>query len=187
MSVAAAQSEVRAVFMGGSVGQAVSGLIWAASAGAGTWASPRHAIVILVVGGMFIFPLTQLALRLAGGRATLDRANPLNSLAMQVAFIVPLTLPVAGAAALHHLNWFYPAVMILVGAHYLPFMFLYGMRSFGILAAALMAGGIGIGLGAGESFELGGWVTAALFLTFAVWAGLAHGRTGGVGVRPDAA
>ncbi len=28
--------------------------------------------------------------------------------------------------------------MIAVGTHYLPFMFLYGMREFGILAAVLM-------------------------------------------------
>ena len=94
---------------------------------------------VLVVVGAFIFPLTQLVLRAMGRRASLSPGNPLRFLAMQVAFTVPLSLPLVGAATLHHLNWFYPAMMIVVGAHYLPFMFLYGMWQFAILAAALPA------------------------------------------------
>ena len=33
-------------------------------------------------------------------------------------------------------------MMILLGAHYLPFVFLYGMRMFAVLAAILVGGGI---------------------------------------------
>jgi hypothetical protein len=40
---------------------------------------------------------------------------------------VPITLPVAGAAALNQRGWFYPACLIIVGAHYLPFVFRYGI------------------------------------------------------------
>ena len=67
-------------------------------------------------------------------------------LAMQVAFTIPLNLPVVAAAALYRLNWFYPACMIVVGTHYLPFIFLYGMWQFGVLAAVLIGGGVTIGL-----------------------------------------
>lgn len=49
---------------------------------------------------MFIVPLTQLLLRLSNRPYELRAGNPLRHLAMQVAFIVPLTLPVAGGAAL---------------------------------------------------------------------------------------
>ena len=65
----------------------------------------------------------------------------MNALGMQVAFIVPFSLPVIGAATLHNQNWFYPACMVVVGAHYMPFIFSYGMWQFGILAAALIGGG----------------------------------------------
>jgi hypothetical protein len=82
----------------------------------------------MVLGGVFIFPLTQLGLRLMGRPASVRPKNPLNGLAMQVAFTVPLAIPVIGAAALYNVNWFYPAFMIILGAHYLPFIFLYGMR-----------------------------------------------------------
>jgi hypothetical protein len=186
VTVADAQREVRTVYVNGAVGQAVSGGIWLASAAAASAGAVRPAIIILVAGGMFIFPVTQAILRLAGRPATLSRDNPLTGLAMQVAFIVPLTLPVAGGAALYDLNWFYPAVMIVVGAHYLPFVFLYGMRSFGVLAAGMLAGGFLIGLRLRDSFAAGGWLTAVMLLVFAGWAAMAWRRTGALAVRSPA-
>ena len=177
MTLAEAQHEVRTVFLNGAVGQAVSGTIWLASAAAGTFMSQGAAFVLLAGGGMFIFPLTQTILRLMGRRASLSGDNPLNALAMQVAFIVPLTLPLAGAAALYNVNWFYPAVMVIVGAHYLPFIFLYGMRAFGVLAGALLAAGFGLGFGLRDSFAAGGWITAVMLLVFSGWATVAWRRS----------
>ncbi|HSJ13013.1 MAG TPA: hypothetical protein VK939_01280 [Longimicrobiales bacterium] len=176
MSVADAQREVRSVFLSGSVGQAVSGSIWLISALAASIAGVRAAVLILVAGGAFIFPLTQLVLRLLGRRASLAATNPLNALAMQVAFIVPLMLPVAGAAALYRTDWFYPAVMVVVGAHYLPFIFLYGMRAFGVLAGVLLGGGVLLALRGRGEFADGAWFTAVALLAFAAWAALAHRR-----------
>jgi hypothetical protein len=166
MTVADAQREVRTVFLGGSVGQLVSGAIWLLSASLSTWVGIREGIIALVVGGMFIYPLTQFVLRLLGSPGALGRDNPLRQLAVQVAFIVPLTLPVVGGAALHHVNWFYPGCMIIVGAHYMPFMFLYGMWQYGVLAAALLAGGLLLGLMAPDVFALGGWLAGAAILLF---------------------
>jgi hypothetical protein len=171
MMVADAQREVRAVFRGGSVGQLVSGAIWLVSAALSAWVGTREGIIALVAGGVFIYPLTQLVLWLLGGPCALSPANPLRQLAMQVAFIVPLTLPVVGGAALHNVNWFYPGCMIIVGAHYMPFMFLYGMWQFGVLAAALMAGGVLLGTQMPHEFALGGWLAAAAMLLFGMFAG----------------
>lgn len=168
MDVADAQHEVRHTFRGGFAGQLVSGILWLASAALGTWVSPRAAITLLVVGGFFIFPLTRLVLRGMGGPSSLGSANPLNALGMQVAFVLPLTLPLVAAAALYRLNWFYPAFMIALGAHYLPFVFLYGMRLFWALAAILVGGGVIVGLYARETFALGAWFTGAVLLCFAV-------------------
>jgi hypothetical protein len=171
MTVADAQREVRTVYLGGSVGQLVSGAVWLLSAGLSTWVGTREGIIALVVGGMFIYPLTQLVLRLLGGPWALSRANPLRQLSIQVAFTVPLTLPVVGGAALHNVNWFYPGCMIVVGAHYLPFMFMYGMWQYGVLAGALLAGGFLLGTLAPNEFALGGWLAAAAMLLFGCVAG----------------
>lgn len=168
MNIHEAQEEVRTVFVGGSVGQAVSGLIWLVSAALGSWVSVRFGILFLVVGGALIFPITQLTLKTLGRGASLRPGNPLNQLAMQVAFIVPFCLPVVGAAAMANINWFYPAFMIVVGAHYLPFIFLYGIWQFALLAAALIGGGVAIGMVFPASFTLGGWVTGAVLIAFAI-------------------
>ncbi|NIU73991.1 MAG: hypothetical protein GWN71_10495, partial [Gammaproteobacteria bacterium] len=179
MTVADAQREVRTVFVGGAVGQGVSAVVWLVSAVAGSQVSTAGGILVLVVGGAFIFPLTVAVLRLAGRPAALDPANPLSSLARQVAFVVPLLLPLAGAAAIHRIEWFYPAMMLIVGAHYLPFVFLYGMPAFYALGGGLLAMGMLLGLEvgplAGAPWTTGGWVTGAALLAFAVWAGMAYG------------
>src|SRR5690348_10378805 len=108
MMIADAQREVRTAVLGGSVGQIVAGAIWLLSAGLSTWVGTREGILALVLGGVFIYPLTQLVLWLLGCPWALAPGNPLRQLAMQVAFIVPLNLPVVGGAALYNGNWFYP-------------------------------------------------------------------------------
>jgi hypothetical protein len=167
MHVSDAQREVRLTFMGGFPGQLVSGLIWLVSAALATWGSSRNAILLLVGGGTFIYPLTQLLLRGMGRRASLDKANPMSGLAMQVAFTIPLSLPLVGAATLHHMGWFYPATLIVVGAHYLPFVFLYGMWTFALLAGLMITGGVWIGMTMPGALSLGGWYGGVLLLVFA--------------------
>jgi uncharacterized protein DUF7010 len=166
MNISDAQRDVRTTFLGGFPGQLVSSTVWFASAALATWFSTKSAILALVFGGMFIFPLTQLLLRVMGKPHSLP-GHPTNALAIQIAFTVPIGLPLVGAAALHRLNWFYPATMLVVGGHYLPFMYLYGMWQFGALAALLVVGGVVIGLYLPTTFALGGWFTAVVLLAFA--------------------
>lgn len=167
MNVAEAQREVRTVYVGGFYGQLVSGAIWFLSAALTTWVSQRAGILALVFGGMFIFPLTQLLLRASGRGASLSPRNPLRELAIEIAFLVPLLLPLVGAATLHKTFWFYPAMMMVVGAHYLPFSFLYGMRAFIHLSGLLLVAGLLLGLYAPEMAVWGGWFTATVLFVFA--------------------
>ncbi len=169
MTVDEAQQEMRAVFLGGSAGQAVSGAVWLVSAALGSWAGARYGLISLFLGGFFIFPLTQLAIRLSGRPASLKSGNPLEGLARQVAFIVPLCLPVIAAAALYRINWFYPAFMVVVGAHYLPFVFLYGMRQYTALSAVLVGGGVAFALLLPQAFAPAGWFTGAVLVLFSIW------------------
>jgi hypothetical protein len=170
--ISEAQSEIRRAYLGGSVGQAVSALLWLASAALAGWAGPAGAMATLVVGGVAIFPLTRLGLLLVGAPRVVTAGNPLNGLALQVAFVLPLSLPLVGAATLYRADWFYPAFMVALGAHYLPFVFLYGMRAFAVLTAALVLGGLALGLYLPLGFAAGGWITAALLAAFAAvsWA-----------------
>lgn len=171
MEISAAQKQVRTAFMGGFVGQTVSAALWATSASLGGAGRAREAITVLILGGFLIFPLTTMGLRLLG-RPPLPRSNPLTWLGMQVAFTLPLSLPVVAAAAAYRLEWFYPAFMIVLGAHYLPFTFLYGMRLFIALCAVLVGGGFAIGWYGIGSFATGAWLTTVVLLVFGVAGGL---------------
>lgn len=172
MLVQDAQREMRTVFVGGFWGQLVVSAIWLASAALGSWVTPRAAILTLVVGGFFIFPITQSLLRLTGQPASLTGGNPLGNLAMQIAFTLPLSMPLLAPVTAFRLNWFYPAFMVLVGAHYLPFTFLYGMRMFIPLCAVFVSCGVAIALYFSGSFSLGGWIGGLTLFIFA-WIGRA--------------
>jgi hypothetical protein len=93
-------------------------------------------------------------------------------LAFEMAIVGPLMLPLIGAATLHQAAWFYPAFMLAIGAHYLPFSFPYGMRQFAAFGVLMLLSGLTIALYAPGASTFGAWFTAGLLLLF----GLIHRR-----------
>jgi hypothetical protein len=170
MDIQDAQRESRSVFVGGFWGQLVSSVIWLAAAAVGTWGTPKASILTAIIAGFFIFPLTQMMLRLSGRRASLSKENAFNALGMQVAFVLPLSMLLLVPVGLYRLNLFFPALMVLLGAHYLPFATLYGMRMFLFLAGILIAAGVVIAHWFGATFSLGAWVGGLALFVFA-WIG----------------
>lgn len=162
------QKEIRSAFLGGFAGQLISGLIWLAAAGVSMLTSEQSGMAFLFFGSMAIFPLTQLTLRMMGRSAKVSQANGLWALGSQIAFTVPLNFLLVGAIILYQPLWFFPAAMIVVGTHYLPFITLYGMQMFGVLAVLLIFCGAGIALYGPPIFSLGGWVTGAILILFAL-------------------
>ncbi len=167
MDIVQGQRNVRETFLGGFAGQLVSAVLWGTSAAACTWHSLRLGELILVLGGLLIFPATQLLLRTMGHAYALPKGHPMNALGMQVAFTLPLSLPLVIGIAAFRPSWFYPAFMIVLGAHYLPFVFMYGMWQFAGLCAILVASGVALGMYLPEPVSFGAWWTAAVLLAFA--------------------
>lgn len=167
MDIQNSQHEMRSAFLGGFGGQLVSGIIWLVSALLSTLVSPRYGMAMLFFGSMFIFPLTQLVVRLMGLPGKVNPKNKLWALGAQTAFTVPLNFLLVGAATLYHEHWFFPAAMIVIGSHYLPFITLYGMRMFGVLAGLLVLAGAALGIYGPPIFSLGGWITGGLLVIFA--------------------
>ena len=167
MNLNECQREMRSAFLGGFAGQLVSGIIWLAASGISLWATPRSGMAALFFGSMLIFPLTQLAVRLMGRPGRVSADNGLWQLGSQTAFTVPLNFLLVGAAILYRETWFFPAAMIVVGSHYLPFITLYGMKMFGLLAGLLVLSGAGLALYGPDVFSLGGWLTAVTLIAFA--------------------
>ena len=175
MEITAAQADVRRVYRHGAVGQVVTALVWAVSAIIAARGIPGGAPLALFLGGMLIFPLTTLGLRLLGGPVALPAGHPMSALAFQTAMQVPLGLLVALVLASFDENFFFPAAMVLVGAHYLPFVFLYGMRLFLLLAIPMVVAGICIAIFLPSFSVIGAWFTVTLLLLFAIGA-FAHDR-----------
>ena len=161
------QAEMRIAFLGGFAGQLVSGLIWLASSATSVLIKPQVGMAVLFFGCMSIFPLTQLSLRLMGRSAKVAKENGLWALGSQIAFTVPINFLLVGAILLYRPEWFYPAAMIVVGTHYLPFLTLYGMRMFAVLSILLITGGVYFALYGPEIFSLGGWFTGLILILFA--------------------
>ena len=57
--------------------------------------------------------------------------------------------------------------MVIVGAHYLPFAFLYGMRMFAYLSIALVVPGLVLLIWVSAPSATGGWLTVVVLVTFA--------------------
>jgi hypothetical protein len=167
MKIRDAQKEVRVVYLGAFSGLIVTSVIWFISAALGTWMSKGLAVWTLVLSGTFIFPLSQVFLKSMGRTATLSKENPFGTLAMLIAFTIPATYPLIAGAFIHNSNWFFPAFLVVIGAHYLPFIFLYGMWQFSILAGLLVALGTVFGMYFPDNFAIGGWVGAVVYLVFA--------------------
>ena len=86
---------------------------------------------------------------------------------MQVAFVLPFSMLLLVPVTQYRTNLFYPALMILLGAHYIPFVFLYGMRLFGFLAAILIGGGVCLAMYGANTFSTGAWITGVVLVLFA--------------------
>lgn len=167
MSLLDSQREMRSAFLGGFAGQLVSGVIWLIASALSLLLKPTAGMAALFFGSMGIFPLTQLIVRLMGRPGKVSPENGLWKLGSQVAFTVPLNFLLVGAATLYRAEWFFPAAMIVVGSHYLPFITLYGMKLFGILAGLLVVSGAMLALYGPQIFSLGGWFTGMVLIVFA--------------------
>jgi hypothetical protein len=167
MNLSECQREMRVAFLGGFAGQLASGLIWLISGVLSLILSPGYGMLALFLGSMFIFPITRVILRLLGRTARVDSENKLWGLGMQIAFTVPINYILVYAATLYRESLYFPAAMIVVGAHYLPFITLYGMKLFGVLSVILTGTGTLLAVVGSGNFSSGAWITAITLISFA--------------------
>ncbi len=174
MDITAAQQDVRRVYRGGFAGPLVSAVVWTAASAVAQWWSVSAAMAVLFFGGVLLCPLSSRVLRAMRGPALLPKGHPSNALATQVALTVPLGLLVAIALGSVAPSLFLPASLVIVGAHYLMFISLYGMRVYAVLASALVGIG-GLALFAVPSLrDASGWIGATVLLVSAVLVYRAH-------------
>jgi hypothetical protein len=135
-----AQHDMRFGYFGGAPGVLASAIAWLAAALVAKVASPVDAVWALFIGGMFIFPVGVVLAKLLGRPGKHSRTNPLGPLVMEGTILLMLALPLAFAVSLYRIEWFFPAMLLVIGGRYLTFATLYGTRIYwalgGILAIA---------------------------------------------------
>ncbi len=137
MNIKAAQADVRRIYRCGFVGPLVSGVLWVAAAAIAEVYNQSFATAFFFLSGIFIFPITSLILKMLGGPSGLPKGHPMTGLATQVAMTIPIGLLACIAISIFKPELFFATALLIVGAHYLPFGFLYGMKSFVVLASVL--------------------------------------------------
>lgn len=142
-SIAAAQHDMRSAYYGGAPGILSSGSAWLLAAIVAALVTPMSGVLTLVFAGMLIFPVSVLVCRLIGASGKHSKDNPLAPLAMEGTIWMLLSIPVAIAAAMYRLEWFFPAMLFVIGGRYLTFSTLYGKRVYWLFGATLVACGAG--------------------------------------------
>lgn len=128
---------MRDAYYGGATGALTSATAWLASALVAAFVSPIAGLLTLIFGGMAIFPLSVLLSKAIGRSGKHSSENPLGRLAIEGTFWMILIIPVAVGVALFKIEWFFPAMLLVIAGRYLTFATLYGMRIYWAFGATL--------------------------------------------------
>lgn len=139
LTIADAQREMRHAYLAGAPGMLVSGTVWFVAGCVCLLQTPQRAVWALFVGGMLIHPLSVVLLKLLGRPGGHTPGNPLGTLALATTFWMILSLPLAYAASLVRSEWFFPAMLLVIGGRYLTFSTIYGTRLYWVCGAVLAA------------------------------------------------
>jgi len=141
ISIFDAQQDMREAYYGGAPGVITSGAAWFIAGIVSYVVAGNAGMVALIFGGMLIFPVSIVFCKLIGVSGKHNKENPLAPLAMEGTFWMLLSIPIAVGAARYQLEWFFPAMLFVIGGRYLTFSTLYGNRVYWMLAGALVASG----------------------------------------------
>ena len=142
MDIKDAQSDMRHGYLGGAPGLFTSGVMWLLAGLTATISTPRRAVIVLLVGGMAIYPLAVLFAKLAGRPGTQAKGNPLGALALEGTGILLLGILLSLALAQFRVELFFPAMLVVIGGRYLTFQTLYGRSIYWVCGGILAAFGI---------------------------------------------
>ena len=161
-----AQADMRHGYANGAPGVLVSGLVWLVAGGVALLVSDRASVLALLAGGALIHPLGVMAEKLLGHAGAHTPGNPLARLAGETTVSLLVGLVIAFAVSTIRIEWFFPTMLLVIGARYLAFQTLYGLRTYWACGAALCAAGLGLGM-AGAPVAAGAFAGSAIELVTA--------------------
>ena len=169
---------MRLAYFSGALGMFASAAAWLTAATTALVASPRQAVWVLFIGGALIHPVSILLCKALGRSGKHAPGNPLASLAFASTLWMIFCLPLVYGAAMLRMEWFFPAMLLVIGGRYLTFGLLFGMRVYWIAGLVLAGCGYLLGRAAIAPAWSGysGAAIEAIFATVILVAGIREAR-----------
>ncbi len=160
-------TEIRHSYLGGFSILLVEGFIWLLAGFFWNFVSFKIGILIIIIGGTFFYPLGQL-LQLILKRPEIRKENPLKLLFTQIGLIIPFSFPLIFLLTKENVDLFFPALTIIIGAHFLPFVYAYKLNTYWVLASLLVIGGSFFGFMMQDDFFYCAYYTGSMLFLFAI-------------------
>lgn len=142
----AAQSDMRRAYLCGAPGLLASGAVWLAAGLVAALGSEKAAVLTLLVGGAAIHPIAVVLARLLGRSGAHAPGNPMGRLAAEGTVWLLAGCAIAYGVHVLRIEWFFPAMLLVIGGRYLSFQTLYGLRAYWVCGALLCTAGVGLAL-----------------------------------------
>ncbi len=133
-------TEIRQSYQGGFSILLLEGIFWILAGMFWKYVSFKIGILIIIISGTFFYPLN-LLFQFLLKRPVIRKDNPLNLLFTQISLIIPFGFPLIFMLTRENVQLFFPALTVLVGVHYLPFVYAYQMKLYWLIASLLVVGG----------------------------------------------
>lgn len=162
--------DFRQTYLGAAPHSLTVGSLWIISGMVSNYTSTGFAILFFFFATAINFPIGELVRKLMKVQNRMSKDNNLDKLFTWLSLTIPLSIPLVFMACQYNINWFFPAFAVLVGAHYLPFVWAYQMPTFAVLGGLIVISGSLIGYFYSQSFDLAAYATGGLIILF----GLIH-------------
>lgn len=161
-------SDFRQTYMGAAPHSIVVGLLWIISGVISNYTSTTIAILFFFFATAINFPIGELFRKLFKVQNKMSKENKLDKLFPLLSMTIPLSIPLVYMAVQHNINWFFSAFSVLIGAHYLPFVWAYKMPTFAVLGVLIVLSGSYIAYFYPDSFDLAAYTTGGLIVLFGI-------------------
>lgn len=143
--IADGQREMRLAYYGGAPGMLTSAAAWLVAGIIAYRVAPTNGIWALFIGGALIHPVSRVMSKVLGRSATHSAGNPLGALALATTVWLVVSLPLAYVVSRYHIEWFFPAMLFVIGGRYLTFATIFGTRLYWFVGATLIVAGYALG------------------------------------------
>lgn len=139
MNISNAQREMRTAYFIGGPGVLISGFVWLACAYVDARYGLTAGFLALLIGGIFIFPISLVVCRLALKRPSESRGNPLGITALESTIAMAGGILAAWLMVDASPEKVLPLAALAVGTRYFLFRTIYGDSTYWLLAGLLTA------------------------------------------------